>query len=84
DPLSKENRRNIREEAKEENSQNCNKKRKSAHQYKVGDFVTVQRTQFGTGPKLRPKFFDPYEVVKLKNRYDVKKVGQHERPNITS
>ncbi|GBN40299.1 hypothetical protein AVEN_247497-1 [Araneus ventricosus] len=73
-PLPKEKRRNY------------NKKRKNAHHYKVGDFVAIQRTQFGTGIKLRPKFFGPYEVikVKLKDRYDIKKVGQHEGPNITS
>ncbi|GBN06810.1 hypothetical protein AVEN_119366-1 [Araneus ventricosus] len=70
----------------EENRRNYAKKRKKAHQYKVGDFVAIQRTQFGTDLKLRPKFFGLYEVieVKMKDRYDVKKVGQHEGPNITS
>ncbi|GBL76130.1 hypothetical protein AVEN_234421-1 [Araneus ventricosus] len=86
-------RENIREEAKKnilkiqgENRRNYNKKRKKADQCKVEDFVAIQQTQFGTGLKLRSKFFDPYEVVKvkLKDRYDVKKVGQYERPNITS
>ncbi|GBM68175.1 hypothetical protein AVEN_5147-1 [Araneus ventricosus] len=45
-PLPKEKRRNY-------------KKRKKTHHYKVGDFVAIQRTQFGTGLKLRPKFFGP-------------------------
>ena len=48
--------------------------------YKKGDLVAIQRTQFGTGLKLRPKFLGPYEVTKVKpnDRYDVKKVGNHE------
>ncbi|GBM05557.1 hypothetical protein AVEN_94823-1 [Araneus ventricosus] len=83
----------IREDAtknilklQEETRRNYNKKRKEAHHYKVGDFVAIMRTQLGTGLKLRPKLHGPYEVikVKLKDRYDVKKVGQHEGPNITS
>ncbi|GFX96990.1 blastopia polyprotein [Trichonephila clavipes] len=66
-----ENREKIREEAKrnilkmqEENCRNFNKKRKKAYQYEIGDIVAIQRTQFRTGLKLRPKFFGPYEVVK--------------------
>ncbi|GFV04081.1 transposon Tf2-9 polyprotein [Trichonephila clavipes] len=56
----------------EENCRNFNKKRKKAYQYEIGDIVAIQRTQFGTGLKLRPKFFGPYEVVKVKpkDRYD--------------
>ncbi|GFX49425.1 pro-Pol polyprotein [Trichonephila clavipes] len=82
-----ENRRKIREEAKrnilkmqEENCRNFNKKRKKACQYEIGDIVAIQRTQFGTGLKLRPKFFGPYGVVKVKpkDRYDVRKIGLHE------
>ncbi|GFS93142.1 retrovirus-related Pol polyprotein from transposon 17.6 [Trichonephila clavipes] len=88
-----ENREKIREEAKrnilkmqEENCRNFNKKRKKAYQYEIGDIVVNQRTQFGTGLKLRPKFFGPYEVVKVKpkDRYDVRKIGLHEGPNATS
>ncbi|GFU53611.1 integrase catalytic domain-containing protein [Trichonephila clavipes] len=59
-----DNREKIREEAKrnilkmqEENCRNFNKKRKKAYQYEIGDIVAIQRTQFGTGLKLRPKFF---------------------------
>ncbi|GFS47644.1 retrovirus-related Pol polyprotein from transposon 17.6 [Trichonephila clavipes] len=56
------------------------------YQYEIGDIVAIQRTQFGTGLKLRPKFFGPYEVVKVKpkDRYDVRKIGLHEGPNTTS
>ncbi|GFV96913.1 blastopia polyprotein [Trichonephila clavipes] len=88
-----ENREKIREEAKqnilkmqEENCRNFNKKRKKAYQYEIEDIVAIQRTQFGTGLKLRPKFFGPYEVVKVKpkDRYDVRKIGLHEGPNTTS
>ncbi|GBN08729.1 hypothetical protein AVEN_89238-1 [Araneus ventricosus] len=43
---------------------NYNKKRRKARHYKVRDFVAIQRTQFGTGLKLRPKFFGPYEMIK--------------------
>ncbi|GFS77014.1 integrase catalytic domain-containing protein [Trichonephila clavipes] len=88
-----ENREKIREEAKrnilkmqEENCRNFNKKRKKAYQYEIGDIVAIQRTQFGTGLKLRLKFFGPYEVIKVKpkDRYDVRKIGLHEGPNTTS
>ncbi|GFU54099.1 hypothetical protein TNCV_3313671 [Trichonephila clavipes] len=88
-----ENREKIWEEAKrnilkmqEENCRNFNKNRKKAYQYEIGDIVAIQRTQFGTGLKLRPKFFGPYEVIKVKpkDRYDVRKYGLHEGPNTTS
>ncbi|GFW17395.1 uncharacterized protein TNCV_3906041 [Trichonephila clavipes] len=48
-------------------------------------FVAIQRTQFGTGLKLRPKYFGPYEVTKVNkhDRYEVQKIGQHEGPNFT-
>ncbi|GFW47156.1 transposon Tf2-9 polyprotein [Trichonephila clavipes] len=70
----------------EENCRNFNKKWKKAYQYEIGDIVAIQRTKFGTGLKLRPKFFGPYEVVKVKpkDRYDVRKIGLHEGPNTTS
>ncbi|XP_055931873.1 uncharacterized protein K02A2.6-like [Argiope bruennichi] len=75
-------RENIRDDAKknilkiqEENRRTYNKNRKTAHQYKKGDLVAIRRTQFGTGLKLRPKFFGPYEVLQVKPKaYDVKKV----------
>ncbi|GFT82416.1 transposon Tf2-9 polyprotein [Trichonephila clavipes] len=81
----KEAKRNILM-MQEENCQNFNKKRKKVYQYEIGDIVAIQRTQFGTALKLRPKFFGPYEVVKVKpkDRYDVRKIGLNEGPNTTS
>ncbi|GFX83593.1 hypothetical protein TNCV_325421 [Trichonephila clavipes] len=66
-----------------ENRKTYNRRRKKASLYKEGDFVAIQRTQFGAGLKLRPKFLGPYKVTKVnsKDRYEVEKVGQHEGPN---
>ncbi|GFX40374.1 transposon Tf2-9 polyprotein [Trichonephila clavipes] len=83
----------LRNEAKEnilrlpdENKKQYNKHRKPAYNYKPGDTVAIQRTQFGTGLKLRHKYFEPYEVTKdnKHDRYEVQKIGQHEGPNVTS
>ncbi|GFW71922.1 transposon Ty3-I Gag-Pol polyprotein [Trichonephila clavipes] len=59
-------RESMRQDAKRnilkiqaENKKTYNKKRKKAPEYQVGDLVAVQRTQFGGGLKLRPKFFGP-------------------------
>ncbi|GFS47831.1 uncharacterized protein TNCV_3598331 [Trichonephila clavipes] len=59
---------------------------KKASLYKEGDLVAIQRTQFGAGLKLRPKFLGPYKVTKVnsKDRYEVEKVGQHKGPNSTT
>ncbi|GFW01349.1 uncharacterized protein TNCV_5030021 [Trichonephila clavipes] len=53
---------------------------------KEDDLVAIQRTQFGAGLKLRPKFLGPYKVTKVnsKDRYEVEKVGQHDGPNSTT
>ncbi|GFX51821.1 transposon Tf2-8 polyprotein [Trichonephila clavipes] len=61
------------------------KKRKKAPEYQVGDLVVVQRTQFGGGLKLRPKFFGPYQITEVKpiDRYTVEKVRDHAGPNVT-
>ncbi|GFV32620.1 hypothetical protein TNCV_441121 [Trichonephila clavipes] len=69
-----------------ENKKQYNKHRKPAYNYKPGDTVAIQRTQFGTGLKLRPKYFGPYKVTKVNkhDRYEVQKIGQHEGPNVTS
>ncbi|GFW48172.1 uncharacterized protein TNCV_1614331 [Trichonephila clavipes] len=57
--------------------------RKKTSLYIKGDLVAIQRTQFGAGLKLRPKFLGPYKVTKVnsKDRYEVEKVGQHEETN---
>ncbi|GFV08963.1 transposon Tf2-9 polyprotein [Trichonephila clavipes] len=70
----------------DENKKQYNKHRKPAYNYKPNDTVAMQRTQFGTGLKLRPKYFGPYEVTKVNkhDRYEVQKIGQHEGPNVTS
>ncbi|GFV16075.1 blastopia polyprotein [Trichonephila clavipes] len=60
-----------------------NKHRKLAYNYKPGDTVPIQCTQFGTGLKLRPKYFGPFEVTKVNKHdlYEVQKTGQHKGPN---
>lgn len=70
----------------EENRQNYNRRRKTPHNYKIGDLVAIARTQFGTGLKLRPRFYGPYVVknVKEHDRYEVEKIGVHDGPNLTS
>ncbi|GFU33207.1 transposon Tf2-9 polyprotein [Trichonephila clavipes] len=44
-----------------ENRKTYNRRRKKASLYKEGDLVAIQRTQFGAGLKLRPKFLSPYK-----------------------
>lgn len=73
-------RRNVKlqiQKIQEENRLNYNKKRKESSQYQEGDMVAIQRTQFGSGMKLKPKFLEPYKVTKVNrnNRYDVEKVN---------
>ncbi|GFU51833.1 putative DD41D transposase [Trichonephila clavipes] len=36
--------------------------------YQKGNLVAIQRTQFGSGLKLRPKFLGPYKVIEVKPR----------------
>ncbi|GFV68650.1 retrovirus-related Pol polyprotein from transposon gypsy [Trichonephila clavipes] len=59
------------------------KKRRQLHKYKKHESV---RTQSGTQLKLRPKFCEPYliKTVKPHDRNEVKNVGQHEGPHLTS
>ncbi|GFU50406.1 transposon Tf2-9 polyprotein [Trichonephila clavipes] len=68
------------------NKAQFDKKRKQPHIYKKGELVAIKRTQFGTGLKLRPKFYGPYRIktVTPLDRYEVEKVGQHEGPHLTS
>ncbi|GFY76059.1 transposon Tf2-6 polyprotein [Trichonephila inaurata madagascariensis] len=54
--LRNDAKKNI-ETIQSENRKTYNKRRKIAPMYKEGDLVAIQRTQFGTGLKLRPKFF---------------------------
>ncbi|GFV40855.1 retrovirus-related Pol polyprotein from transposon 17.6 [Trichonephila clavipes] len=88
-----EQRKFLRNDAKKnietlqsENRKTYNRRRKKASLYKEGDLVVIQRTQFGAGLKLRPKFLGPYKVTKVNSndRYEVEKVGQHEGPNSTT
>ena len=46
----------------------------------MGDLVAIQRTQFGSDPKLKEKYFGPYKVTAAKKNdlYDEEKVGMHE------
>ncbi|GFV06806.1 retrovirus-related Pol polyprotein from transposon 17.6 [Trichonephila clavipes] len=45
-----------------------NRRRKKASLYKEGDLVAIQRTQFGAGLKLRPKFLGPYKITKVNSK----------------
>ncbi|GFX85683.1 transposon Tf2-9 polyprotein [Trichonephila clavipes] len=82
--LRNDAKKNI-ETLQSENRKTYNR-RKKASLYKEGDLVAIQRTQFGAGLKLRPKFLGPYKVTEVnsKDRYEVKKVGQHDGPNSTT
>jgi len=86
-------RETVRMEAKsniskiqQENRRSFNKGRKKELNYKINELVAIKRTQYGTGLKLKPKFFGPYKVVRTlpHGRYDVEKVGDHEGPGKTS
>lgn len=88
-----EKRTNLRDEARKnilniqrENKKTYDRKRKPAGKFKVDDLVAIQRTQFGGGAKLHPKFLGPYKVTSAmrNDRYIVEKVGDHEGPNKTS
>ncbi|GFU73476.1 retrovirus-related Pol polyprotein from transposon 412 [Trichonephila clavipes] len=83
--LRNDAKKNI-ETLQSENRKTYTRRRKKASLYKEGDLVAIQRTQFGAGLKLRPKFLGPYKVTKVnsKDRYEVEKVGQHEGPNSTT
>ncbi|GFW23010.1 transposon Tf2-6 polyprotein [Trichonephila clavipes] len=66
-----EQRKFLRNDAKKnietlqsENRKTYNRRRKKVSLYKEGDLVAIQRTQFGAGLKLRPKFLGPCKVTK--------------------
>ncbi|GFU10811.1 transposon Tf2-6 polyprotein [Trichonephila clavipes] len=70
-----EQRNQLRQDAKRniqkiqaENKRTYDRKRKKASGYQKGDLVAIQRTQFGSGLKLRPKFLGPYKVIEVKPR----------------
>ena len=48
--------------------------------------VAIKRTQLETGRKLKATFYGPYVIEKVKNydTYDVKSVGLHQGPQVTS
>ncbi|GFT21546.1 transposon Tf2-6 polyprotein [Trichonephila clavipes] len=88
-----ERRNQLRQDAKRniqkiqaENKRTYDRKRKKAPRYQKGDLVAIQRTQFGSGLKLRPKFLGPYKVIEVKprDRYNLERVGNHEGPKLTS
>lgn len=83
--LRKKAKQNIAK-VQDENRKSFNKFRKDAIIYKVDDLVSIARTQFGTGMKLRAKNYGPYKikVVKGNDRYEVEKVGCHEGPGKTT
>ncbi|GFY15895.1 uncharacterized protein TNCV_1285401 [Trichonephila clavipes] len=55
--LRNDAKKNI-ETLQSEKRKRYNRRRKKASLYK-GDLVAIQRTQFGAGLKLRPKFLGP-------------------------
>lgn len=70
----------------EQNWKSYNSKRKEAHKYEINDLVSIVKTQFSSGAKLKPKNVGPYKVTKVKKneRYNVEKIGCHEGPGRTS
>ncbi|GBM24602.1 Pro-Pol polyprotein [Araneus ventricosus] len=85
DELRQDAKKNI-QKIQAENKRTYDKKCRNAPSYQRGDLVVIQRTQFGTGLKLRPRFLEPYIIVKVKprNRYDLEKVGKHDGPKLTN
>ncbi|GFW22486.1 transposon Tf2-6 polyprotein [Trichonephila clavipes] len=88
-----EQRNQLRQDAKRniqkiqaENKRTYDRKRKKAPRYQKGDLVAIQRTQFRSGLKLRLKFLGPYKIieVKIRDRYNLERVGNHEGPKLTS
>ncbi|GFY37177.1 transposon Tf2-6 polyprotein [Trichonephila inaurata madagascariensis] len=77
-----EQRNQLRQDAKRniqkiqaENKRTYDRKRKKAPRYRKGDLVAIQRTQFGSGLKLRPKFLGPHKIIEVKPR-DSDVIGQ--------
>lgn len=57
-------------------------RRKEARKYNIDDVVAIKKTQYDTAAKLKPRFFGPYKVTKVKKNdtYDVVKQGFHDGP----
>ncbi|GBN44773.1 Transposon Tf2-8 polyprotein [Araneus ventricosus] len=85
DELRQDAKKNI-QKIQAENKRTYDRKCRNAPSYQRGDLVVIQRTQFGTGLKLSPRFLGPYRIVKVKprNRYDLEKVGNHDGPKLTN
>ncbi|GFU72825.1 uncharacterized protein TNCV_2782901 [Trichonephila clavipes] len=60
-------KRNI-QKTQAENKRTYDRKSKKEPRYQIGDLVAIQRTQFGSGLKLRPKFLGPYKINEVKPR----------------
>lgn len=76
-------RNEIRQEAREkiekiqqENKRTFNRKRRKSEDYRVGDIIAIQRTQYGRA-KLEPRFMGPYEIITVNgnDRYTVRKLS---------
>lgn len=85
DDKREESRRQARESIiriQKENKVNFDKKRRAPFRYREGDLVAIRRTQQVPGLKLASKHLGPYEIVKVlrNDRYNVRKVGEHEGP----
>ncbi|GFW15110.1 hypothetical protein TNCV_172571 [Trichonephila clavipes] len=65
--LRNDAKKNI-ETLQSENRKTYNRRRKKASLYKEDDLVAIQRTQFGAGLKLRPKFLGPHKVTKVNSK----------------
>lgn len=78
--------RDAIQKIQEQNRRNYNAKRKKARKYEVDDLVSIAKTQFATGAKVKPKNIGPYKITKIKanDRYNVEKIGCHEGPGQTS
>lgn len=91
--MFEDQRNELRRQARERliqiqaaNRKSYNRKRIAARQYQEGELVAIQRTQFGAGLKMHPKFLGPYAVARKlrKDRNVLEKVREHEGPQKTS
>jgi len=70
------------ERSQKYNKEYFDRKRKSAHVYKIGDYVMIRNvdTSKGISHKIIPKFKGPYEVVRVlrNDRYVIRDVSDHQ------